>query len=323
MEADIGIKRSVLEMYMAHPFPQWSKEMRHTRLAQELCRYRFLGLEQAMKGARFLDVGCGTANRSMLVAKHFEVSEYVGVDHSSASLEIARRVADEEGFDRFTPVEGDLFEIPYPDGSFDIVVSWGVLHHTADPKRGLREMVRLCRPGGFVGLFLYNKWNHWRHNLQKDKVSRLAGPDFEERFRVAHRLYGRKPVEEMTPEEIALFYDQYCHPHKSDHTFGETLSWFDELGLTYWGSCAPLRLIDAISCLQYRHELAREYPYELRKEAILGSWASRLPRLSVPEPPFPRPTRLDRFLRQALLVWRGRYGSYSDGSALSARKPEH
>ena len=65
--------------------------------------------------------------------------------------------------------------------------------------------MRVCRPGGFVAIFLYNKFNHWRHNMQKQRVGRLAGPDIEDRFRVAHELYGRKSTQEMTPEEIAAF----------------------------------------------------------------------------------------------------------------------
>lgn len=315
------VKQSVLRLYMSHPFPQWTPEVRQRRLADEICRYRFLGLSDAMKGGRFLDVGCGTANRSMPVARYFDVEEYVGLEHSSVSLDVARRVAEEEGFERFVPVEGDLFAIPYPDGYFDVVVSWGVLHHTADPFRGLQEMVRVCRPGGFVGIFLYNKFNHWRHNLQKDKVSRLAGEDVEERFRVAHRLFGKKPVEDMTPEDVAVFYDQYCHPHKSDHTFGETLAWFDALGLTYWGSYPPLRLRDALSVRQLRGELADAHPIEHPKARLLVKLAEMLPRLEPAGPPFRRPRAWERFLGQALLVWRGRKGTYSIGSALSARKP--
>src|SRR5262245_59258120 len=121
-----------------------------------------------------LDVGCGTGNRTIPVAKHYGVAELVGVDHSAPSLAVASQVAKEEGLDSFTPVESDVFNIPFPDGTFDVVVSWGVLHHTGDPLRGFRELVRLCKPGGYVGIYLYNRYNHWRHNLQRRKVFRLG-----------------------------------------------------------------------------------------------------------------------------------------------------
>lgn len=316
-----SIKTSVLQLYMSHPLPQWSKEERYGRLPFEICRYQFLGLADFMPNARFLDVGCGTGMRSMLVAQHFGVKEFVGLDHSSASLDIARRVAQEDGFQRFTPVQGDLFNIPYPDASFDIVVSWGVLHHTHDPYRGLREMMRVCRPNGFVALYLYNKWNHWRHNIQKNRVSRIAGPNFEKRFEVAHRMYGTKPVDQMSPADIVLFYDKYCHPHKSDHTFGETLSWFDELGLTFWGSFPPLRFRDAIRYIQYRGEISDRYPLRAASNRRIVAVARKLPRMGRMSPPFKRSSFLHNFLWQAALVWAGRHGEYSDGSALCARKP--
>lgn len=317
MASHTEIKRSVLQMYMAHPYPQWTREERRARLASELCRYRFLGLADAMRGARFLDVGCGTANRCMLPAKHLGVREYVGVDHSTASLAIARRVAEEEAFDRFVPVEGDVFSIPYPDESFDVVMCQGVLHHTADPFRGLREVVRVCRRGGLVSIFLYNRWNHWRHNLQKDRVTRLAGDDIEERFRVAHRLYGSKPLNRMSPEEIATFYDQYCHPHKSDHTIGETLSWFDRVGLTYWGSYPPLRIRDFVACAQERARLLSEYPLLFSDAGRLTTTiARRLPAAAIAPPPFRRPTLIHRFFWQAVYAWHGRHGAYSGGAML-------
>ncbi len=313
------IKEEVLKMYLSYPCPHFTKERRHERFAAELLRFRFLGFEPHMKGARMLDVGCGTGDRSILPAKHFGVAELVGFDQSDASLAAAREAAEEEGLERFVTAKGDLFNLPFEDESFDIVVSWGVLHHTSDPLRGFREMVRVCRPGGFLGIFLYNKYAHWRHNYQKDRVNRLAGDDLEERFAVAHRLYGTKPADEMSAEEVATFYDQYCHPHKSDHTLGETIDWFDSHGLEYWGSFPPLRFLDAISALQYRAELGDEYPVESREARLFMRGAALLPRLRAGGH-FRRPNVFHRAAWQSIYAWMGRNGLYSIGSALSARK---
>ena len=315
------VKGEVLRMYMRHPYPNYSAEERRQIFAAELSRYRFLGLEPFMPGARVIDVGCGTGHRVMPLAQHFGVREYVGIDHSTASLEVAGALAVSLAFDRATLREGDLFRLPYEDGAFDVVISQGVLHHTSDPYRGFGELVRVCRPGGFVNIYLYNKWNHWRHNLQKARVERLAGPDLERRFQVAHRLYGKRPVEEMTPAQIAGFYDQYCHPHKSDHTIGETLAWFDSKDLAYWGSYPPLGFRDFVAMAQYRGLLMAEYPhFHNRTTERLVRAAMKLPAVGGRAPPFRRPGGMHRLVWQAIYALQGSRGRYSGGPALCGRK---
>lgn len=320
MQSD-SVKASVLRMYMEHPYPNYSAEERRNIFAAELCRYRFLGLESFLAGARMIDVGCGTGHRVMPIAKHFGVKEYVGLDHSAASLKVAKSLADELQFDRATLMEGDIFRLPYDDASFDIVISQGVLHHTSDPFGGFKELVRICRPGGFVNIYVYNKWNHWRHNLQKERVNRLAGGDIDKRFEIAHALYGKKAIQEMTPHEVAGFYDQYCHPHKSDHTIGETLDWFKKQDLSYWGSYPPLGFRDFLAMAQYRGVLSEEYPhFHTRGSELIVKMAMRLPASRSVVPPFRTPTWLHQFTWQVIYALQGSRGRYSGGPALCGRK---
>jgi ubiquinone/menaquinone biosynthesis C-methylase UbiE len=317
----IDVKREVLQMYLRHPYPSYSPAERRAIFPAEVARYTFLGLAPFLRNARLLDVGCGTGHRVMPMAQHFDVREYVGFDHSSTSLEAARALAEELQFRAATLAEGDLFALPYPDESFDVVVSQGVLHHTSDARRGFRELVRVCKPNGFVAIYLYNKWNHWRHNIQKRRVNRLAGADLDRRFEVAYDLYGTKPIGDMTPAEIAGFYDQYCHPHQTDHTVGETLQWFDAEGLQYWGSYPPLRFRDFMAMAQLRGRMAGEYPgYHTRIAATLVDLAMMGPQVATGEPPFKRPTAWHRFAWQLIYAIQGSGGKYSGGPALSGRK---
>jgi ubiquinone/menaquinone biosynthesis C-methylase UbiE len=55
-------------------------------------------------------------------------------------------------------ITGNVLELPYNNDYFDYVHSHGVMHHTTDWKRGIEEMVRVCKPGGIIYLMLYGKF---------------------------------------------------------------------------------------------------------------------------------------------------------------------
>lgn len=54
----------------------------------------------------------------------------------------------------------DCEKLPYKDNTFDVVYSWGVIHHTPDTQKALEEIIRVCRPGGICKVMIYN-----RHSL--------------------------------------------------------------------------------------------------------------------------------------------------------------
>ena len=127
------IKEEVLNLYMSHPFPMWDKKERKHRLSAELCRYRFLGPENALPGAKLLEVGCGTETEPCLQQSTLGVKEFNVLIKVEKSLKVAKQVAREEKFEKqFNAVEGDLFNLPFEDNSFDVGCIMGVLHHT-DP----------------------------------------------------------------------------------------------------------------------------------------------------------------------------------------------
>lgn len=54
---------------------------------------------------------------------------------------------------------GDAEQLPFPDASFDLVYSWGVLHHSPDTARAIGEVRRVLRPGGVARVMIYHKWS--------------------------------------------------------------------------------------------------------------------------------------------------------------------
>ncbi len=99
---------------------------------------------------RVLDVGCGSGSMSRLIARSFPEVEVVGVDVREQYLDYARARAREEGFHNLTFERGDVFALPFPDASFDLVWSKYLLQWLREPKTALAEFKRVARPGGHV-----------------------------------------------------------------------------------------------------------------------------------------------------------------------------
>lgn len=100
-------------------------------------------------GWRVLDVACGSGNAAMAAAR--AGCDVVGVDYVPALLERGRRRAEAEGLE-VDLIEGDAEAIPFPDASFDAVVSVFGSMFAPDQAKAARELARVCRPGGRIGL---------------------------------------------------------------------------------------------------------------------------------------------------------------------------
>jgi 2-polyprenyl-3-methyl-5-hydroxy-6-metoxy-1,4-benzoquinol methylase len=104
------------------------------------------------RGARLLDVGCGPGSITAGLARLVAPGEVVGIDASADVLETARAHLDEEGIDDVELRTADVYDLPFPDQSFDVAYAHQVLQHLADPVGALTEIRRVLRPGGLIGL---------------------------------------------------------------------------------------------------------------------------------------------------------------------------
>jgi ubiquinone/menaquinone biosynthesis C-methylase UbiE len=95
-----------------------------------------------------LDVACGGGIVVCALAPHVRYA--TGIDMTPAMIERARRLAAEKGIVNVAWQEGDVSALPYPDAAFTIVVTRFAVHHFPDPSAVLREMVRVCAPGGRI-----------------------------------------------------------------------------------------------------------------------------------------------------------------------------
>jgi ubiquinone/menaquinone biosynthesis C-methylase UbiE len=100
-------------------------------------------------GTSLLDVGCGPGTLTVDLARRVAPGRVVGIDSSEG---IVRQAAQDlpEGVANVEFRVGDVYALGFGDGVFDIVHAHQVLQHVHDPVGALREMGRMCRPGGIV-----------------------------------------------------------------------------------------------------------------------------------------------------------------------------
>ncbi|MCG3161348.1 MAG: Ubiquinone/menaquinone biosynthesis C-methyltransferase UbiE [Acidobacteria bacterium] len=102
---------------------------------------------------RVLDAGCGNG-RYTAAWRLIGARQAVGVDISPLNIATAQRRVEQLNINGVTFEQGNVLKLPFPDNSFDIVFSNGVLHHTVDWRAGVAECVRTLKPGGLGWLYL-------------------------------------------------------------------------------------------------------------------------------------------------------------------------
>ncbi len=102
-------------------------------------------------GLDLLDVGCGPGTITVDLAARVAPARVVGLDVSADPLAEARGAAERTGVDVAFEV-GDVYALEAADDSFDVVHAHQVLQHLTDPAAALREMARVCRPGGVIAV---------------------------------------------------------------------------------------------------------------------------------------------------------------------------
>ena len=101
---------------------------------------------------RLLDCGCGPGTLTIGFARHVAPGDAIGIDRDTSQTESVAALA---RLDRLTNLHfeaGDVYDLPYPDASFDVTFASAVLGSVSDPERVVREMLRVLKPGGVIAL---------------------------------------------------------------------------------------------------------------------------------------------------------------------------
>src|SRR5712692_9781572 len=216
----------VRRFYERAPFPGYPPHDSLASLRARAERSEFARLlDRAIPGdARLLEIGCGTGQMSLYLARADRV--VIGADLTRGSLLLGAAAARRFGLDRVQFVETDLRHSGLRAGSFDVVYSSRVLHHTPDPHASFARIAQFARPGGMIVLGLYNAFARIPHRLRR-LVARLSGYRWVP-FDPALRDRKNEPA-----RKEAWLRDQYQHPEEHRHTLAEVQGWFDENGVEY------------------------------------------------------------------------------------------
>lgn len=115
---------------------------------------RVIGELNIEPGASVLEVGVGTG---LALSAYPTTCHVTGIDLAPDMLARARRKVEREGWQHIDLAVGDAQDLEFPDETFDYVTSFHVVSVVPEPKRMMREMVRVCRPGGTIVII-----NHFR-----------------------------------------------------------------------------------------------------------------------------------------------------------------
>lgn len=135
---------------------------------------------ERLRGTRVLEVGCGMGSHAQLLCEAgaelsaIDITERA-VEQTTKRLELAGLKADVR--------QADAEHMPFDDGRFDFVWSWGVIHHSANTAAILADMKRVLKPGGEVRLMVYNRrsieaWGKMARGLLSGKL--LSGTSVDD-----------------------------------------------------------------------------------------------------------------------------------------------
>lgn len=153
-------------------------------------------------GKEVLEVGVGAGTDFIQWARSGAKAH--GIDITEEAIRYTTRRLEVYGLSCKSLRVADAERLPFPDESFDLVYSYGVIHHTPNTAKALEEIVRVIRVGGRGKIMLYNKrssiaWLNWvRHALLKGKPFKsLDSVLFDHMESIGTKAYTRRQVEAM------------------------------------------------------------------------------------------------------------------------------
>ncbi len=215
--------------------PEFFAQVERTRYELEPFIHAFADF-QSSRGKRLLEIGVGLGTDFMQAVRAGAIA--TGVDLTQHSIDLVNRRLELEGL-HAELLRADAERLPFPDGSFDRVYSWGVLMVTPDTPKAVREAMRVLRPGGELCAMIYSRQSWVAYGLWI-RYALLAGRPWRRIDDViANHMESRGMKAYSTSELRSLFHeltdiriDKVATPYDRRvagplvRLFGNHLGWF-------------------------------------------------------------------------------------------------
>jgi len=218
------------------------------------------------KGKLVLDAGCGSGRWTYAMASLG--ATVVAVDLTDAGVDITHQAAAQ--FENVVVLQASVFDLPFRPESFDLVVSWGVLHHTPNTKAAFQRVAPLVKKGGQLYVMIYEKHNPLKffctnlvrwilRKLPEDRRYRACRSLIISNRRLysvlghlmicAHHPQTADPLE-ISTTQLGL-YDAYAPAFNHLHTREEVSRWFRDSRFEQITLTKPVRFTTKTDIFRY------------------------------------------------------------------------
>jgi SAM-dependent methyltransferase len=212
------------------------------------------GQKPDRQNIRILDAGCGSGVSTEYLVHLNPQAEVVGIDLSAGTLAVAKERCDRTHVsDRVQFHQLSLFDADQLEGEFDLINCVGVLHHTADPIRGIQALAKKLAPGGIFHIFVYGELGRWEIQLMQKAIALLQGDrrgDFTDGVQVGRQVFAALPdnnrIKKREQDRWSLenhrdecFADMYVHPQEIDYSIPTLKELIQASGLDFLGFSNP------------------------------------------------------------------------------------
>lgn len=244
---------SIKAMYEVYPYPS---PIAGDSLIEDVANglYALFG-ERSLKGWRVLDAGCGTGHRLVAVARRYPGASFVGIDMTTASLDVAKRLARKHEVGNLQLEHGDILQLDVP-GEFDLVICTGVIVCLDSPQRGVENLAARLAPDGVLFTWLYGTVGEHERLLDRELLHLMLGQDrgVERAVEMMHELglqlnvdqYGSSAAQ--LPGEISqlnIDVDAYIHPLVNVFRFDEAIDLCSRCRDLGWAAINSVNLLGA------------------------------------------------------------------------------